>query len=31
MNQSMSAGAVVQAFKEDFLDAYERLTGFLED
>ncbi len=26
MNQSMSAGAVVQEFKEDFVRAYERLT-----
>ncbi|MEQ8346986.1 MAG: nitronate monooxygenase [Sneathiellaceae bacterium] len=30
MTQSMSAGAVVQAFKEDFLKAAERLNGFLE-
>lgn len=29
MNQSMSAGAVVQQFKEDFLTAYERLTGYV--
>ena len=29
MNKPMSAGAVVQAFKEDFLAAYERLTGFI--
>lgn len=31
MNKSMSAGAVVQEFKEDFLRAYERLGGYLED
>jgi NAD(P)H-dependent flavin oxidoreductase YrpB (nitropropane dioxygenase family) len=30
MSKSMSAGAVVQEFKEDFLRAYERLTGFIE-
>lgn len=30
MNETMSAGAVVQKFKEDFLTAYERLGGFLE-
>jgi NAD(P)H-dependent flavin oxidoreductase YrpB (nitropropane dioxygenase family) len=30
MNETMSAGAVVQKFKEDFLSAYERLGGFLE-
>jgi NAD(P)H-dependent flavin oxidoreductase YrpB (nitropropane dioxygenase family) len=30
MNQSMSAGAVVQKFKEDFIKAYERLSGYLE-
>jgi len=29
MNQEMSAGAVVQEFKEDFLRAYERLTDQL--
>ena len=28
MNKEMSAGAVVQEFKEDFLRAYERLSGF---
>lgn len=31
MTQSMSAGAVVQAFKEDFLAAAERLNGFLQE
>jgi NAD(P)H-dependent flavin oxidoreductase YrpB (nitropropane dioxygenase family) len=30
MNETMSAGQVVQAFKEDFLAAYERLAGALE-
>lgn len=30
MRQSMSAAAVVQEFKEDFLRAYERLTDLLE-
>lgn len=30
MNQSMSAGQVVQQFKEDYLAAYERLMGTLE-
>lgn len=30
MNQSMSAGQVVQQFKEDFLTAYERLMGFVD-
>jgi len=30
MDQSMSAGAVVQQFKEDFAEAYERLAGFLD-
>ena len=30
MNQSISASAVVQEFKEDFAQAYERLTGFVE-
>lgn len=29
MNQSMSAGQVVQQFKEDFLSAYERLSSAL--
>jgi len=31
MNASISAGDVVQEFKEDFITAYERLNGFLED
>ena len=31
MNQSISAGDVVQDFKEDFISAYERLTSFIED
>ncbi len=31
MNQSMSAGQVVQQFKEDFLAAYERLGGVLSE
>jgi NAD(P)H-dependent flavin oxidoreductase YrpB (nitropropane dioxygenase family) len=30
MTQAMSAGAVVQAFKEDFLRGYERLQNALE-
>jgi NAD(P)H-dependent flavin oxidoreductase YrpB (nitropropane dioxygenase family) len=30
MNETRSAGAVVQAFKEDFLRAYERLAACLE-
>ena len=30
MNQSMSAGQVVQEFKEDFLRAYERLMNTME-
>lgn len=29
MNQTMSAGAVVQSFKEDFLRAYERLQKLM--
>ena len=29
MNQSISASDVVQDFKEDFVEAYERLTGFV--
>ncbi|MCG8443598.1 MAG: hypothetical protein MI723_17480, partial [Caulobacterales bacterium] len=29
MNQTMSAGQVVQEFKEDFLRAYERLSETL--
>ena len=31
MNETMSAGAVVQAFKEDFLRAFERLETLMED
>lgn len=31
MNASISASDVVQEFKEDFITAYERLNGFLED
>lgn len=31
MNQTMSAGAVVQQFKEEFLTAYERLGALLEE
>ncbi len=31
MNEPMGAGQVVQAFKEDFIEAYERMNGFLED
>jgi hypothetical protein len=31
MDQSMSAGQVVQQFKEDFIAAYERLSSALED
>ena len=30
MNQAMSAGAVVQNFKEAFIRAYERLSNYLE-
>ena len=30
MSQEMSAGAVVQEFKEDFIRAYERLSAQLE-
>jgi NAD(P)H-dependent flavin oxidoreductase YrpB (nitropropane dioxygenase family) len=30
MNESISAGAVVQNFKEDFLRAYERLAAVME-
>ena len=29
MNQSMSSGAVVQNFKEEFIEAYERLSNYL--
>jgi NAD(P)H-dependent flavin oxidoreductase YrpB (nitropropane dioxygenase family) len=31
MNTSLSARAVVQEFREDFLVAYERMVGFLEE
>jgi hypothetical protein len=31
MNEPISAGAVVQQFKEDFLRAVERLNGALGD
>ena len=31
MNQSISASDVVQEFKEDFINAYERLNNFLEN
>ncbi|HIF08674.1 MAG TPA: nitronate monooxygenase [Sneathiellales bacterium] len=31
MHDSMSVRAVVNDFREDFVDAYERLTGFLEE
>ncbi|WP_235302707.1 NAD(P)H-dependent flavin oxidoreductase [Sphingopyxis sp. MWB1] len=31
MNEAMSAGQVVQAFKEDWIAAAERLNGFLEE
>ena len=31
MNQSISASDVVMEFKEDFLEAYERLDGFLQE
>jgi hypothetical protein len=30
MNEQLSAGAVVQQFKQDFLRAYERLVACLE-
>ena len=29
MNQSISASDVVQEFKEDFIEAYERLANFI--
>ena len=29
MNQSISASDVVQEFKEDFINAYERLNNFV--
>ena len=31
MTESLSAGAVVQEFKQDFINAYERFEGFLQD
>ena len=31
MNQSISASDVVQDFKEDFMGAYERMSGFFEE
>ncbi len=31
MTESLSAGTVVQEFKQDFLNAYERFEGFLKD
>ena len=31
MNQSISASDVVMEFKEDFLEAYERLDGFIQE
>ena len=31
MNRAMSARAVVQEFKEDFVRGYERLAASLED
>lgn len=31
MNQSISAGDVVQEFKEDFISAYERLNNFVDE
>jgi NAD(P)H-dependent flavin oxidoreductase YrpB (nitropropane dioxygenase family) len=31
MNQSISASDVVQDFKEDFIGAYERMSGFFEE
>jgi len=30
MNESLTARATMQAFREDFLEAYERLGGFIE-
>ncbi len=30
MNQTRTAGQTVQDFKEDFLEAYERLSTFIE-
>jgi len=31
MNEPLGAGQVVQAFKEDFIAAWERMNGFLEE
>ena len=31
MNQTISASDVVQEFKEDFIEAYERLANFVGD
>jgi hypothetical protein len=31
MNEAMSAGQVVQAFKADWIAAVERLNGFIAD
>lgn len=31
MNETLGAGQVVQAFKEDFLGAWERMTGLFEE
>jgi len=31
MNQTISASDVVQEFKEDFIEAYERLSNFISD
>jgi NAD(P)H-dependent flavin oxidoreductase YrpB (nitropropane dioxygenase family) len=31
MNQTISASDVVQEFKEDFIEAYERLSDFMKD
>ena len=31
MNETKSAGEVVQDFKTDFIEAYERLNGALEE
>ena len=31
MNKSISASDVVQEFKEDFINAHERLNRFLQD
>ncbi len=30
MNEAMGAGQVVQAFKEDWIAACERLNGFID-